>query len=102
MPTYRANIRVENLRGSDPTEVREALQAKLSKSEVGDCKVLSVEPVRERQANPPAPRPTRRIPPAEGAWRRQSNAGGLILLLAVGWAAWFFWSFVSLYLSNAD
>jgi hypothetical protein len=102
MPTYRANIRVENLRGSDPTEVREALEAKLAKAEVGDCRVLSVDPVRERQVAAQASRPTRRIPPAEGAWRRQSNAGGLILLLAVGWAAWFFWSFVSLYLSNAD
>ncbi len=99
MAAFRANIRVEGLEGSDSTQVRDALRAKLAKAEVGDCRVLSVEPVKQRPAPPAAPY-ARRVAPAEGTWRKQSNAAGLILLITVGWAAWFFWSFVSLYLAN--
>ncbi len=99
MPVFRANIRVEGLEGENPKQVRDALQAKLMKAEVGDCRVLSIDQVKQRPPAPAPPRQSRRVAPAEGTWRRQSNAAGLLLLLAVGWAVWFFWSFFSLYVA---
>ncbi len=99
MSTFRANIRVEDLEGTDPTEVRDALRAKLTKAEVGACRILSIEPVKERPGRPPNQRYPPRVAPAEGAWRRQSNAAGLMLLFAAGWAVWLFWSFASMYFS---
>ncbi|HER20332.1 MAG TPA: hypothetical protein ENO14_04705 [Chromatiales bacterium] len=86
------------MQGGDAAEVRNALQAKLAKAEVDDCRILNVEPIVRAPAN--AARYAPRVAPAEGAWRKQSNAAGLILLLTLGWAAWFFWSFLSLYLGT--
>lgn len=97
MPTFRATIRIEGLQGGDAAEVRHALQAKLAKVDVEDCRILNVEPT-ARRAN--APRFVARVAPAEGAWRKQSNAAGLVLLVTLSWVAWFFWSFLSLYLGG--
>jgi len=98
MNQYRATVRIEGLRGGSPGEVRSALEARLAKAEVEDCRILNVEEVNARRARPNAGSP--RVAPAEGAWRRQSNAGGVILLIAMGWAIWVLWSFFAVYLAS--
>ncbi len=100
MSKYTVNIRVEGVEGTDPKEVRDALRAKLTKAEVGTCRILSIEPVKRRSAAPQNQKFTPRVAPAEGAWRRQSNAAGLLLLFAAGWVVWLFWSYAEMYLSS--
>jgi hypothetical protein len=98
MNQYRVTVRIDGLRGVNPAEVRSAVEARLAKAEVEDCRVLAVEEVNvKRGRRPPAPP---RVAPAPDAWRRQSNAGGVILLIAMGWAGWVLWSFVSLYFAT--
>ncbi len=97
MPSFRATVRIEGLQGDDAAEVRRALQMRLSKGEIDDCRILTVEPVDRRRQS--AMRFAPRVAPAEGAWRKQSNAAGLILLLTLGWTVWVFWSFFSVYLA---
>ncbi len=98
MNMYRATIRIDGLQGGDPSEVRRILEAKLAKAEVEACRVLSIEPIHRGRGPQPQPQP-RRMAPAEGTWRKQSNAGGVILLFAMGWALWVVWSYLTAYLS---
>jgi len=87
MPKYRAIIRVSGLTGESPRAVRAALDEQLRKSGIENCGIVAIDidappqnkalPVRR-----PAPAPAR---------RRQTNAGGLLLVGAVTWAIWFFW-----------
>jgi len=93
MPRFRATVRVEGLSGESADDVRGALQAKLERAKLEGARVVGVErsdprPERRRQIAP-------RVAPAEGAWRKESNAGGILLLVAVGWAVWFFWSVIA-------
>lgn len=98
MNTYRATVRFDNLRERDPVAARSALQSRLLEAGIEDCQIVSLEQInRSRRHAPPGP-PARlapRIAPAEGAWRQQSNAGGVILIIAMAWAAWVIWSFLS-------
>ncbi len=89
MPRFRATLRIEGLQGENAREVRDALVTKLGKIELSEARVMSIDEMRERQQ-----KVERRafVAPAPGAWRKQSNAAGLVLLGAIGLAMWVFWS----------
>lgn len=101
MNLYRATVRIEGMQERDPEAVRSALQAKLLQAGVEDCHIVSVEQVNRSRRHSVPPSPPRRIAPApaEGAWRQQSNAGGVILIIAMAWAAWVIWSFFAGFLA---
>lgn len=92
MNTYRATVRIENLRERDPVAARSVVQARLAQAGVDNFQIVSVEEINRLRRPPP---PVRHIAPAEGAWRQQSNAGGVILVIAMAWASWVIWSFLS-------
>ena len=87
MPKYRATVHVTGLDGESPTSVRSALDDQLKKSGLANCRVVVVEPEAMARAVTPAKPAVARDP----AWRRQANAGGLLLVAAAAWALWFFW-----------
>ena len=89
MPKYKATVHVTGLSGDSPTSVRTALDDQLKKIGIENCRVVAVEPegwarAAQQQAAPHAPS-------QDSAWRRQANAGGLLLVAAAAWAVWFFW-----------
>lgn len=86
MPKYRATVHVSGLSGDDPTAVRSALDDQLKKSGIENCRIVVEAEVRTR---PIEPQPATHHP--DSTWRRQANAGGLLLVAAVVWAVWFFW-----------
>ncbi|MFN8641957.1 MAG: hypothetical protein U0802_09970 [Candidatus Binatia bacterium] len=92
MPKYRATIHVTGVIGESPTAARAAVEEQLRQGGVENCRVISVDP--EGLASRPVHRalPTNSPDPD---WRRQSNAGGLLLVAAVAWAIWFFWWMLS-------
>ena len=94
MPRFRATVRVDGLQGDDPHAVRDSLKAKLATLDIAGRSVVSIAPARRvgRRAVPQVA-----LAPAEGAWRKQSNAAGLLLLGAIGLAVWVFWSMWALY-----
>jgi len=92
MPKYRATIHVTGVSGESPSAARAAVEEQLKQSGLENCRVISVDP------EGLAPRPVRRPVAVSGPdpdWRRQSNAGGLLLVAAVAWAIWFFWWMLS-------
>ncbi|MEO8603403.1 MAG: hypothetical protein ABI629_12575 [bacterium] len=94
MPKYRATVQVTGLPGDTPSAVRGALEEHLKRSGLENCRVVSVDP--EGLPARPVGLPTRAtVPKEDSAWRRQSNAGGLLLVAAVAWAIWFFWWMLS-------
>lgn len=91
MPKYRATLQVTGIAGENPSEVRSALDEQLRKSGLDNCRIVTVEPEGLR---PPRSTPARSAGQPDGreaAWRRQANAGGLLLVAAAAWALWFFW-----------
>ena len=92
MPKYRATIHVNGVSGETPSAARAAVEEQLKQSGLENCRVVSVDP--EGLAGRPVHRPAA---PAsrDSEWRRQSNAGGLLLVAAVAWAIWFFWWMLS-------
>lgn len=92
MPKYRATISVSGITGETPTAARAEVEALLKESGMQNCRVISVDP--EGLSSRPLPRPTAPVT-TDPAWRRQSNAGGLLLVAAVAWAIWFFWWMLS-------
>jgi hypothetical protein len=92
MPRYRATIYVTGVTGETPSAARAAVEEQLKQSGLENCRVVSVDPeglAARPQRRAPAP------PAGEQDWRRQSNAGGLLLVAAVAWAIWFFWWMLS-------
>ena len=87
MPKYRATVHVSGLNGESPIAVRSALDDQLKKSGIENCRVVVVEPEGMTRPAPPASS----APQPDAAWRRQANAGGLLLVAAAAWALWFFW-----------
>ena len=88
MPKYRATIHVTGVSGETPSAARAAVEEQLKQSGLENCRVISVDP--EGLASRPVRRPVVVNGP-DPDWRRQSNAGGLLLVAAVAWAIWFFW-----------
>ncbi len=99
VPSYRATLVIEGLPGEDPAAVRGVLETKLSKVEIPSFRVVSIEPMTRRRAAAFDTGP-RRAAPAEGGWRRESNAGGILLLVAIAWAAWFGWSILKVFFAS--
>ncbi len=93
MPKYRATVRIEGLVGDSADDVRGAVLTKLKRASLDEVRVTNVERIVPRTEM--RPRITPRVAPAEGAWRKESNAGGALLLVAAGWAVWFLWSMAS-------
>lgn len=91
MPKYRATIHV-NVSGETPSAVRAAIEEQLRTGGFENCRVISVDP--EGLTSRPVPRPAV-VGHSDPHWRRQSNAGGLLLVAAVAWAIWFFWWMLS-------
>jgi hypothetical protein len=78
--------------GENPRSVRSALDEQLRKSGLENCRIVSVD------LETPPPKALIRKQGAVGvepAWRRQVNAGGLLLVAAAAWAIWFFWWMLS-------
>ena len=92
MPKYRATIYVNGVSGDTPTAARAAVEEQLKQSGLENCRVVSVDP--EGLAARPVRRPAN-VVNTDTEWRRQSNAGGLLLVAAVAWAIWFFWWMLS-------
>ena len=92
MPRYRATIHVTGVSGETPSAARAAVEEQLKQSGLENCRVISVDP--EGLAARPVRRPAAVNSP-DPDWRRQSNAGGLLLVAAVAWAIWFFWWMLS-------
>jgi ferric-dicitrate binding protein FerR (iron transport regulator) len=92
MPRYRATIHVNGVDGETPSAARAAVEAQLKQSGLENCRVVSVDP--EGLTQRPVHRPAK-VPGPDAHWRRQSNAGGLLLVAAVAWAIWFFWWMLS-------
>lgn len=92
MPRYRATIYVNGVDGETPSAARAAVEEQLKQSGLENCRVVSVDPegLTARAVRRP---PAVRAPEPE--WRRQSNAGGLLLVAAIAWAIWFFWWMLS-------
>lgn len=94
MPRYRATIYVTGVDGDTPSAARAAVEEQLKQSGLENCRVVAVDPeglaaARPQQRRPPA------APSPDPEWRRQANAGGLLLVAAVAWAIWFFWWMLS-------
>lgn len=92
MPKYRATIHVNGVPGETPSAARAAVEEQLKIGGIENCRVISVDPeglAPRQMARPPA------VVHADPEWRRQSNAGGLLLVAAVAWAIWFFWWMLS-------
>jgi hypothetical protein len=89
MPTYRALIRFDDLSGVDAEAVRQSLEQQLRDSDLAGWRTLRID---REDAPAPRRRPVVPPPPAAGAWRKQTNAGGLLILISLAWALWFFWS----------
>ncbi|MBX3023342.1 hypothetical protein KF840_00355 [bacterium] len=92
MPRYRATIYVNGVDGDTPSAARAAVEEQLKQSGLENCRVVSVDP--EGLTGRPVRRPASAAQP-DPDWRRQSNAGGLLLVAAVAWAIWFFWWMLS-------
>ncbi len=92
MPKYRATIYVNGVAGETPTAARAAVEEQLKQSGLENCRVVSVDP--EGLGARPMHRPVA-VTNTDTEWRRQSNAGGLLLVAAVAWAIWFFWWMLS-------
>lgn len=93
MTKYRATIHVSGISGETATAARAEIEALLRQSGIENCRVISVDP-EGLAGRPAAPRPpAARVP--DPAWRRQANAGGLLLVAAAAWAIWFFWWMLS-------
>jgi len=92
MPKYRATIHVTGVSGETPSAARAAVEEQLKLGGFENCRVISVDP--EGMVPRPMPRPPA-VVHADPEWRRQSNAGGLLLVAAVAWAIWFFWWMLS-------
>lgn len=89
MPKYKATVHVTGLSGDSPTSVRTALDDQLKKIGIENCRIVAIEPEGWARA---AQRATPQAQSSEdSAWRRQANAGGLLLVAAAAWAVWFFW-----------
>jgi len=92
MPKYRATIYVNGVNGETPSAARATVEEQLKQSGLENCRVVSVDP--EGLAGRPVRRPAAPTN-QDSEWRRQSNAGGLLLVAAVAWAIWFFWWMLS-------
>ena len=92
MPKYRATDLRQRRERRDPSAARAALEEQLKQSGLENCRVVSVDP--EGLAGASGASAGRRRQP-DSEWRRQSNAGGLLLVAAVAWAIWFFWWMLS-------
>lgn len=93
MPRYRATIQINGVDGETPAAARGVLEEQLRRSGIENCRVVSVDPEGLPGRHPP-PRPVQ-VPATNTGWRRQSNAGGLLLVAAATWAIWFFWWMLS-------
>ncbi|MGH9419158.1 MAG: hypothetical protein ACRD3J_04230 [Thermoanaerobaculia bacterium] len=91
---FRATVQVTGISGDTPTAVRGALEERLKRSGLENCRVVSVDPEAPGRG---IARPVRAPPLAadHALWRRQANAGGLLLVAAAAWAIWFFWWMIS-------
>lgn len=92
MPKYRVTLQVSGLSGENPSEVKSALDEQLKKSGIENCRIVGIDP------DGMSARAAARAPasaPVDSAWRRQANAGGLLLVAAAAWAIWFFWWMLS-------
>jgi ferric-dicitrate binding protein FerR (iron transport regulator) len=88
MAKYRATLHLSGLSGDSPQAVQSALDALLKKRGLENCRIVRIDP--EGLATRAAP--ARAAERSESsAWRRQANAGGLLLVAAAAWAIWFFW-----------
>jgi hypothetical protein len=89
MPKYKATVHVTGLDGDSPTSVRTALDDQLKRVGIENYRVVAIEP--EGWARAAQRAPAQAVPAQEPGWRRQANAGGLLLVAAAAWAVWFFW-----------
>jgi len=92
MPKYRVTLQVSGLSGDSPTAVKSALDEQLKKSGIENCRIVGIDPD-GMPSRGGALVPT--TGPVDSAWRRQANAGGLLLVAAAAWAIWFFWWMLS-------
>jgi len=87
MPRFRATLQLTDLSGSDHAHVRESVEESLNKAGLSHWRVLSIEDQAKVsplvQTIPAAPR---------SPGRRAANLGGYLLVVAVAWALWFFWT----------
>ena len=92
MPKYRATITVTGVSGESPSAARAVVEEQLKQSGLENCRVVSVDPegLASRAVRRPVP-----VNSPDPDWRRQANAGGLLLVAAVAWAIWFFWWMLS-------
>lgn len=92
MPKYRATVRLSGLEGEDAEVVRRRLAAELRRLGPRELRVHVERDIPGHGV--PAPPIARR---ARGrVWRqprqaRRGDGGGLLLVIAITWAIWFFW-----------